>query len=374
VGGLVAAHRLRRRLPKSDRVVLVDRETQYRHAASYLWVLNGSRRRPDRLARPLARIRRHGIELELAEVTGIDVDKRRVETTAGGLSYDRLVVALGAQLAPDAVSGFTDAAHNFYEVGGAITGHEALHGLSSGRVAILVSRMPYKCPAAPWEAALLSEGLLRRRGVRDRCSIDVYTPEPLPMPVAGPAMGQAVVNLLAQRGIGVHTGHQLDRVDAGKRSVVFADGSEAAYDVLLGIPAHQAPPVIAESSLAGPTGFVPVDPRTLATSAEGVYAIGDVASTPIAGGKFLPKAGVFAHAQGEIVADRIADELAGRTPTETFDGHGACYLETGDGRAAYATGNFYAADGPTVQLRSPARRWHLAKAAVERYWLTRWWW
>lgn len=87
----------------------------------------------------------------------------------------------------------------------------------------------------------------------------------------------------------------------------------------------------------------------------------------------LPKAGVFAHAQGEVVADRIVDELAGRVPTATFDGHGACFLEVGGGSAAYATGDFYAPQGPDLELRPPAR-WHLAKVRLERHWLTRWWW
>jgi sulfide:quinone oxidoreductase len=373
VGGLIAAHRLRRRLPKTDKVILVDRDTEYWYAPSYLWVLDGSRA-PGKLARPLARLRRHGIDVHCGEVTGIDADKRQVDTTAGVLGYDRLVIALGAELAPDAVPGFADAAHNFYRHDGATTARDALRRLTSGRVAVVVARPPYKCPAAPWEAALLTEAMLRRRGIRDRCTIDVYTPEPLPMPTAGTQIGQAVADLLAQRGIGFHPGHHVDHIDADPQRLVFADGSHAGVDLLLGVPAHQAPTVIRDGALAGPTGYIPVDPATLATTADGVYAIGDVTAIPIAAGKFLPKAGVFAHAHADIVARRIADELAARTPTATFDGAGACFLETGDGRAAYATGNFYTPAGPTLRLRPPARRWHLAKTALERYWLTRWWW
>ena len=37
-----------------------------------------------------------------------------------------------------------------------------------------------------------------------------------------------------------------------------------------------------------------------------VFAIGDVTTIPIAGGKFLPEAGVFAHGQAEVVAQRIS--------------------------------------------------------------------
>ena len=39
---------------------------------------------------------------------------------------------------------------------------------------------------------------------------------------------------------------------------------------------------------------------------------------------------------------------------------------------AYTTGSFYADDAPQVTLRRPGRRWHLAKVAVEKYWLKRW--
>jgi sulfide:quinone oxidoreductase len=103
-----------------------------------------------------------------------------------------------------------------------------------------------------------------------------------------------------------------------------------------------------------------------------VFAIGDVTAIPIAGNKLLPKAGVFAHAEAEVVARRIADELSGRASTAAFDGRGACFVELGDGRAAYATGDFYAPDAPQLRLRNPGRRWHLAKVAWEQYWMRRW--
>jgi len=115
-----------------------------------------------------------------------------------------------------------------------------------------------------------------------------------------------------------------------------------------------------------------VDRATLATPAERVFAIGDVAAIAIPGGRFLPKAGVFAHAQGEVVARRLADELAGRRPTAVFDGKGSCFVEMGDGVAAHAAGDFYAEGGPQVRLHRPGRHWHLAKVAFERHWLGRW--
>jgi sulfide:quinone oxidoreductase len=117
--------------------------------------------------------------------------------------------------------------------------------------------------------------------------------------------------------------------------------------------------------------FIPVDRATLPTSVEGIYAIGDVTTIPIAGGKLLPKAAAFASAQAEVVSGRIADELADRSLCLAFDGKSACFLDLGDG-AAYAAGDFYAEGAVNVVPRQPGRHWHLAKVASEQCWLRSW--
>jgi sulfide:quinone oxidoreductase len=370
-GGLVAARRLRRQLGDDHRVVLVDREATYAFAPSYLWVLTGARR-PAQIQRDLRRVRRFGIELLTADVLEIDTTKRRVTTSEAKLDFDHLVIALGAELAPDALPGFADGAHNIYTLAGADHACQALAHFSGGNVVVLVSRLPYKCPAAPYEVAFLVEAALRHRGVRDETRIDVYTPEPFPMPTAGPELGHALEQMLTERGIGFHPEAPAERVDAEAGQVVLTDGTRVPGDLLLGVPPHQAPEVARHTGLAAETGFLPVDRASLATTIEGVYAIGDVTTIPIAGGKFLPKAGVFAHAEAEVVAKRIAAEATGHGATASFDGTGACFVELGDGRAASATGDFYAEGAPRVRLRHPGRRWHLAKVAFEQYWLRRW--
>lgn len=371
-GGLVAARRLRRLLgPRGGRVVLVDRDLTYQFAPSFLWVMNGTRR-PRQITANLAALRRHGIEILQADVLEIDTDGRSVKTTETALTYDRLVVALGAELAPELLPGFTEAAHSVYTLDGAAAAGRALGAFEGGRLVVLVSRLPYKCPAAPYETAMLAEAVLRGRGVRARSSVDVYTPEPHPMPTAGPAMGIALTGMLTARGIGFHPNRAVERVDADRHELVLEDGGRIPFDLLIAVPPHRAPEVVRRSGLAAETGYLPVDPSNLATSAEGVFAIGDATSIPIAGGKFLPKAGVFAHAEAEVVARRIADELAGREPSAAFDGRGSCFVEMGDGVAAYATGDFYSEGAARVRLRRPGRHWHLAKVAFERYWLRRW--
>jgi len=370
-GGLVAARRLRRQLDPAGRVVLIDRSPAYQFAPSFLWVMTGARR-PEQVSADRRLLRRAGIEVLQAEALEIDPARRRVRTPEADVAFDRLVIALGADLAPDALAGFTQAAHNVYTLDGASAAAGALHRFDAGRVAVLVSSLPYKCPAAPYETAFLAEALLRRRKVRDRTSVAIYTPEPSPMPTAGPVLGQALAAMLADRGIGFHPDHAVESVDADAGELVFAGGERAGFDLLLGVPAHRAPAVLATSGLAAGTGFLPVDRATLATPAEGVFAIGDATTIPVAGGKFLPKAGVFAEAQAKVVVANLAAELAGRVPRATFDGAGACFVELGDQRAAFAVGHFYAPDAPQVRLRRPGPHWHLAKVAFEQYWMRRW--
>jgi len=182
-------------------------------------------------------------------------------------------------------------------------------------------------------------------------------------------MGAAVVGLLEAKGIRFHPGSLVDRFEPAGREVVLADGSRVAYDLLAGVPPHRAPAVVRESQLAGAAGWVPVDGATLETGHERVHAIGDVTTITLANGKPLPRAGVFAHREGIVVAHRIAATLAGRPAADAFDGVGYCWVETGAGRAAFAVGEFFAEPDPVLALHAPGRAWHAGKVLFERSWI-----
>lgn len=367
VGGLTTANALRRRLGSAHRVVLVERRATHLFAPSLLWLMTGDRRR-EQLTRELERMVRPGVEIVRADVEEIDPDRGRIVADGRELGYDGLVVALGADLAPEALPGYAAAAHDFFDLDGAARLSEALWNFSGGRIVVAVTALPYKCPAAPYEAALLIDELLRRRGLREGSTVSVVTPEPQPMPVAGPAMGEAVTALLAERGIGYMANRPVQAIDPDARELVFVDGSREPFDLLAAVPPHQAPAAVASSPLAGAAGWIPVDARTLRTRFDGVYALGDVAAITLTNGKPLPKAGVFAHGEALAVARTLTAEIQGGQPA-TFDGAGYCWLELGGGRAAFASGDFYAEPVPAVQLRRPGRGWHLGKVLFERYWM-----
>jgi sulfide:quinone oxidoreductase len=209
---------------------------------------------------------------------------------------------------------------------------------------------------------------LRRRGALD-AKVEVFAAEPGPRGTAGPDVSKAVRGMVEAEGIPYRSEHQIERMDPFARTLHFANGATAEYDLLIYVPPHRAPEVVRRSGLVGESGWIGVDAKTLQTGAPGVFAIGDVTSIPIPSGKALPKAGVFAHRQAEVVARNLAAEWSGRTPDDAFDGKGACFIETGSGRAGYGSGNFYAASVPDIRLYPPARHWHWGRILFEKQWL-----
>ena len=368
IGGIVAASRLRKGLPREHRVVLIEREEQYVFAPSFLWLMVGLRT-PDKIVRSFAQIEKQGVERIRGEVTRIDPVRREIEVNGQVITGDYLVLALGAEFAPETIPGLAEAGHNLYTLEGAERLREARLGLHQGRLVILVSAVPFKCPAAPYEAAMLLEYDCRKRKLREGIAIDVYTPEPGPMPVAGPEVSRQVRQMVEDKKIGYHPEHAVTRVEPEARRIHFANGSTAEYDLLVYVPPHRAPRVVKEAGLTGESGWVPVDRHTLETSFPGVYALGDVTGIMLPMGKPLPKAGVFAHGEAEVVADNLIRLITGKGRPRSFDGHGECFLETGDGKAGFGSGDFYAEPTPQVKLRSPSRALHLGKVAFEKFWL-----
>ena len=370
VGGLITANELKKKLGTAHRIVLVDKEQDHLFAPSLLWLMIGLRR-AGKSQRDLTRLRRKGIEVVQGEISAIEPRTRTVQVNGKPLQGDYMVISLGAELAPQTITGLEEAGQNIYTLTGCEAFREEFKAFHHGKLAVLVSSVPFKCPAAPYEAAMLMAYDLRKRKVREQVQIDLYVAEPAPMGVAGPELSAGVRNMIEAQGIAYHPEHMIQRVDPAQRRLHFANGVQADYDMLAYVPPHRAPAVVVEAGLVGESGWVPVNRETLETSFPSVFAIGDVTGISLKLGKPLPKAGTFAHAQAEVVAHNIACEIRGKGETKHFDGGGECFIEMGDGKAGFARGNFYAEPLPQVKMYKSGRHWHAAKVLFEKDWLRR---
>lgn len=358
-GGIAAANRLRGLLPMEHKVILVDRSGTHLVGAGKTWLMLGEKQIGE-VTQARAALVKRGVEFRQSTATGIDIAGRTVTTSDGLIQWDYLMIALGANVSMAGVPGLADAAHTFYTLEGADRLRGVIADFKGGEIVILIEKPPFKCPPAPYEAAMLLQDHFANRKVPAR--IAIHTPEGIPMATAGPEMGGFIKGELASRGIALHTQRQVSRVDAAGRRIHFADGSEAAYDLLLCVPAHEAPGVVKEAGLLNSGGWIPVDPRTMEVRAgEGrLFAIGDITTVSLPG-RFkpdvplvLPKAGVMAEAQAEVAASRIADTILGKTPTAEFDGRGFCYFEMGGGVAVRAEGSFFELPHPVMGKQAPS--------------------
>jgi sulfide:quinone oxidoreductase len=338
---------------------------------SLLWLMIG-KRNPQAIRRPLAPLAEMRIEVVHGEITALDAEARTIQVDGQALTGDYLIISLGAELAPETIPGLAQAGYNLYTLEGMETLYQALSTFTAGKLALVVASLPYKCPAAPYEAAMLLEYFFRKRHVREQVELELYAGEPGPMGVAGPQVSRAVRDMVEQKGIHYFPDQYVTCVDPQDRQLSFASGLTATYDLLAFVPPHRVPRLAIEAGLAPEGAWVPVDRCTLETRYPGVYAIGDITGIPLVIGKPLPKAGVFAHGQAEVVAHNIVAAITGKGEARGFEGHGECFIEMGDGKAGFARGNFYAEPAPTVKMYTPGPHWHAAKVLFEKDWWRRW--
>ena len=380
-GGLACANALQKGLARDHRLIVIDKKKSFVMGLVNLWILAGSRRL-DESQTPLAGLNARGIEYLNDDTIRIDIPAKRVQAREHGwIDYDYLVVALGSELAPEKIDGFVGRGHNLYDSEQVQPLRENLLSLRGGRVVISVMGVPYKCPPAPYEAAMIISDVLKKNQTREKVQVDMYVPAPIALPVVGPQVSKQIVDMIARYNIGFHPNCKPRIVKDGE--IEFASGEKASYDVLVGIPPHRSPEVVKSAGLtktasapatdttsaAVESEWVPVDNLTLRTIHPGVFAIGDVAEVR-SGAVTVPKAGIFAEGQAKVVAQEIINEVnKSQTPSAssvTYDGKGFCFMEVGNNMAGLIEADFYHEGGPAVKLEPPSTEGYEKKHDFER--------
>jgi len=347
-GGLELAARLSESLRDEVYVTLVDQNDSFVFGFSKLEILFGRQTR-DEVSYPYRDISRPGTEFRQERVMSIDPQTRRVVTDGGTYEPDILVVALGADYDPAATPGFGEDGYEYYSVAGAERLRELLPSFSGGQVVIAILGVPFKCPPAPYEGALLLHDYLVERGVRDATRIDVISPMDSPVPVSRETSA-AIVRALGERDIGYTPGRRVHGLDPAEH-VAWLKTGDLPYDLFIGIPVHRAPEVVQAAGLTvgGNDGWVAVDRRNLTTRFPNVYALGDCADAPV------PRAGVFAETAARAVADDIAARIHGSGAIDPYDGRGSCYIEFGGGFVGKVDADFLSGPSPVAPFLGPSR-------------------
>lgn len=372
-GGLTAAHALKGMLPLDYRIAVIEKRDSFIFYPSFLRAMIGEKKDLTHIESSYKNLLRKNLEIINEEVIRIDPITKTVDTNKQSIRADYIIIAMGAELYPESISGFNEYCLNLYDTKGAFNIYDRLKDFTNGKITFLVTRTPFRCPPAPYEAAFLTDSFFREKGIRNNIEISVYSPEKFPMPSAGPLVGEKFVQMLKGKNIHFYPEHSVKDIEANKIS--FANNVVVTYDLLIGVPPHGAPKAIINSGLTDSSGYIPAHPQSmeildnvdeLTTKYSGIYAIGDIAGIRLLNGAFLPKGGVFAEEEAHAVARNIVAHIKGEKASAQFNGKGVCYVDVGENKAAEGSGDFYAYPAPIVNLEMPSVEGRKAKHEFER--------
>jgi sulfide:quinone oxidoreductase len=366
-GGLAAANELRSNLPQDIRITIVDKKDWFMMDLVKLWIINGTREF-ESSKRSLESIAKKGIEFVNEDVMKIDTVNKSVRTKYRQIHYDYLIIALGVDLAPEQIPGLKENGFILYDINDVPRIRDTLRQMKSGKIVMAITGLPYKCPPAPFEAALLIRSVLEETGASDSVQMDFYSPTPITLPAGGPQVSEEIFQILKSKKIEFHGNHKTIAIEPNK--IKFENG-EIDFDILISIPPHKVPAVVIDSGFAENGKFIVVD-KTCKTKYDHVYAIGDVNQIMVTDKIAVPKAGIFAEAEGITVARNIISQIMNELENAVFDGKGGCFLETDKRTAGYLQVDMFAIPDPLTQLQSSSIEHFLEKEKFEQERLKKW--
>ena len=294
-------------------------------------------------------------------VTHIDLENRMVTVNSGKkYSYDYLVIATGARLAPEEFPGLAEDCNTFYTLDGAISLRYTLNTFDSGRIVIATPEMPIACPGAPSKFAVLLDDYLRhvRTGnVREKVDLTFLWPV---NNVGPPVYNEKIISGFAERGIDRRYNFNMQLVDPKAKKVTSTDGEEVDYDLLVSIPPHRGAKAMIDSEISDEKGWLPTNKYTLqyyrspSESYDEVYAIGD--SGPIT----MNKMGINAHFQALKTAQNLINDFHGNGVKSIYKGEQGCpivessYTPATDGKANMVTWTY---NNPAKSFTSRKMGW-----------------
>ena len=291
---------------------------------------------------PLARFA--GARLFHAEAVGLDLERRAVLCRGRPpIPYDVLSIDTGIAPRLDA-PGAAEHAVPVKPIGGLVARWERLERrvrASPRRLRIAV----VGAGAAGVELTLsMQHALAADSSSFPAPEFHLFGAAPTVLPTHNRGARRRFGRLLAARGVRVHLGARVTRVDAGRLET--AGGASFEVDEVVWASAAAPPAWPAASGLAvDGGGFIAVDATLQSTSHPGVFAAGDVAAVE---DHPREKAGVFAVRQGKPLAANLRRALLGERPRPFRPQRRFLSLIGAGGRYAVASRGRWSAEGAWV--------------------------
>ncbi len=280
-----------------------------------------------------AQLRRPSSWAVTGDVTGIDLDAKQVTVTGGDgdphrLSYDTLVMALGGETATFGIKGITDYAVGMKTLADAFALRNRIIEMLEradleedpeerrAQLTFVVGGAGFSGVETAGEIEDFVRRVRRRfyQKIRpDEIALHIIELKDRVLPEQEPAMGDYADRKLRQRGFQLHLGTALSEVR--EDGVVLGDGTQIRSRTVVWTGGVQPSPVVRESGIEVDRAGRAVVAPTMATSREGVWAIGDCARipNPDRDGEFHAPTAQNAVREAKRLARNIVAAIDGRT-------------------------------------------------------------
>ncbi len=324
-GGLRAAHALRK-APVD--VILIDRHN-YHLFQPLLYQVATAGLEPEQIAKPVRAILRGqaNLEFRMTEVTGLDLEARRVATADGSIAYDYLILAVGGETNYFGLESVVQHGFGLKDIPEAIRiRNHVLHAFERAvlepdperRRAELTFAVVGGGPTGVEMAGALSE-LIRLVLVKDYPRLNVKDVRVLlieatdrllgPMPAR---LREAAAETLWRKHVEVRFGATVADYDGAR--VLLKSGEVIPARTLIWAAGVKAVPLTARLGLpTGRQGRIPVNEMLEVPDHAGIYVIGDAAYLE-ADGQPLPMMAPVAIQMAETAAGNIRRRVAGEPP------------------------------------------------------------
>ncbi|MCB1875707.1 MAG: FAD-dependent oxidoreductase [Chromatiales bacterium] len=304
-GGATAARYLLDYLPGAS-VTLVEKNKDYYSCPFSNEVLGGEKSMDD-IKFGYDGLAAKGVKVVIDEVTGVDMDGKKVSTAnSGKIPYDYLVVSPGISFR-DNIEGYdAEVFPHAWKAGPqTVLLRKKLEAMEDGGVVMLAAPPnPFRCPPGPYERAAQIAHYLKHHKPKSKLIImdskDKFSKQGLFME----GYKKHYDGIVEWRSAANDGKVLAVNADSGELVTEFDEHKPAVANV---IPAQKAGVLASSLGLTDDSGWCPVDQRTFESSVHSdVYVIGDAC---IAGA--MPKSGYSANSQGKVCAAAIAAKVKG---------------------------------------------------------------
>jgi len=263
------------------------------------------------------------------EVIKIDPKAQIVKTKNSEIEYDYLVVTAGAKKDFGAIKGLEENGYSMCDDEHAPKLWEALKNFKGGKITIGSAKSSWgtrvkipnwvaPCEGPIGEAMFMIDHYLRKKGLREKTEINVFTPGEIFFEDIDDAVRGAVGGLMGAKKINL----LMEKVttEVTDKSIKFEDKTELESDLTIMIPVYFGQKFLMDSGLSDEVGLLPTDRSMRHLDYKNIFGAGDLNAIT------MPKLGHLAVMQADIVTTQLLNEVWGNVKIPEYKPEILCIM------------------------------------------------